>query len=142
MAGAGGILIAGGFIGSALKPQFFPKDLSQLAFIDVMLPEDAASSSTEDVVKQVEKITGEVAAKEQMPIEAMSSFVGGSGPRFWYSLSPEAPHPNYAQIVLVFEDKHDTHHLLPHIQKRIERENRRRKSGRAPVGRAIPSVCR
>jgi multidrug efflux pump subunit AcrB len=122
MAGAGGILIAGGFIGSALKPQFFPKDLSQLAFIDVMLPEDAAISSTEDVVKQVEKITGEVAAKEQMPIEAMSSFVGGSGPRFWYSLSPEAPHPNYAQIVLVFEDKHDTHYLLPHIQKRIDRE--------------------
>jgi multidrug efflux pump subunit AcrB len=122
MAGAAVMLVTGGLVASALKPQFFPKDLSQLAFIDVMLPEDAAFTATSDVVKQVETIAGEVSAKERMPIEAMSTFVGGSGPRFWYSLSPEAPHPNYAQIVLVFQDKHDTHHLLPHIQKRVDRE--------------------
>ena len=122
MAGAVCILAGGGFIAKQLKPQFFPKDLSQLAFIDVNLPEDAAFSSTNEVVKQVEKIAGEVAAEKHMPIEAMSSFVGGGGPRFWYSLSPEAPHPNYAQVVLVFVDKHQTHHLLPHIQDRINRE--------------------
>jgi multidrug efflux pump subunit AcrB len=57
-----------------------------------------------------------------MPIEAMATFVGGGGPRFWYSLSPEAPHPNYAQVVLVLGDKHDTQHLLPHIKQRIDRE--------------------
>jgi multidrug efflux pump subunit AcrB len=122
MAAATAVLVGGGLVASSLKPQFFPKDLSQLAFIDVMLPEDAAISSTGDVVQQVEKITAEVAAAEKMPIQAMSSFVGGSGPRFWYSLSPEMPHPNYAQIVLVFEDKHHTHHLLPRIQQRVERE--------------------
>jgi multidrug efflux pump subunit AcrB len=122
MAGAAAVLAGGGIMARALKPQFFPKDLSQLAFIDVMLPEDAAISSTSEVVMQVEKITSEVAAAKRMPIEAISSFVGGSGPRFWYSLSPEMPHPNYAQVVLVFEDKHHTHHLLPHIQARVERE--------------------
>src|SRR5262249_34321754 len=77
---------------------------------------------TSDIVKQVEKIVGEVSAAKQMPIEAMSSFVGGGGPRFWYSLSPEAPHPNYGQIVLVFGDKHHTQHLLPFMQERIDRE--------------------
>jgi multidrug efflux pump subunit AcrB len=122
MAGATAVLVLGGVAGSFLKPQFFPKDLSQLAFIDVLLPEDAAFSSTSEVVAQIEKIAGEVAEEKHMPIEAMSTFVGGGAPRFWYSLSPEAPHPNYAQIVLVFEDKHDTHHLLPHIQARVNRE--------------------
>jgi multidrug efflux pump len=122
LAGAAGVLAVGGMIGKSLKPQFFPKDLSQLAFIDVLLPEDASFSSTSETVTRVEKIVGEVAAAKHMPVEAMSSFVGGGGPRFWYSLSPEAPHPNYAQVVLVFEDKHDTQHLLPFIQQRMNRE--------------------
>jgi multidrug efflux pump subunit AcrB len=122
MAGAAVVLAGGGVIAHALKPQFFPKDLSQLAFIDVMLPEDSSFKSTGDVATQVERIAGEVAAAQKMPIEAMSTFIGGGAPRFWYSLSPEAPHPNYAQIVIVFKDKHDTHHLLPHIQARVSRE--------------------
>lgn len=122
MAGAAGILVAGGWMGSALKPQFFPKDLSQLAFIDVLLPEDASFTSTSDVVTQVEKIVTEVSLAQKMPVEAMSSFVCGGAPRFWYSLSPEAPHPNYAQVVLVIEDKHQTNHLLPYIQERMNRE--------------------
>jgi multidrug efflux pump subunit AcrB len=122
MAGATGVLVLGGWIGKQLKPQFFPKDLAQLAFIDVVLPEDASFPATNDIVKQVERISGEVASAHHMPIDAMSSFVGGGGPRFWYSLSPEAPHPNYAQVVMVFADKHDTHHLLPYIQDRINRE--------------------
>ena len=121
-AGAVVVLAAGGGIGAALKQQFMPKDLSQLAFIDVFLPEDASITSTSDVVAQVEKIAQEVSAAEKMPIEALSSFVGGGAPRFWYSLSPESPHPNYAQVVLVFQDKHHTHQLLPHIQTRISRE--------------------
>ena len=62
------------------------------------------------------------AAEQKMPIEAMSSFIGGGAPRFWYSLSPEPGHPSYAQIVLVFHAKHDTHQLLPHIQERVSRE--------------------
>jgi hypothetical protein len=63
------------------------------------MPEDAAFSSTSETVAQVEKIVGEVAATKNMPVEAMSTFVGGGAPRFWYSLAPEAPHPNYAQVV-------------------------------------------
>lgn len=122
LAGAVGVMIAGGKIATALKPQFFPKDLAQLAFIDVVLPEDASFPATDEVVTRVERIVAEVAESSKMPVEAMSSFVGGGGPRFWYSLSPEAPHPNYAQIVLVMKEKHDTEHLLPLIQERINRE--------------------
>ena len=122
LAGAACLLVAGSLIGKQLKPQFFPKDLSQLAFIDVVLPEDAAITSTNETAAQVERIVREVSAAEKKPVEAMSSFIGGSGPRFWYSLSPEAPHPNYAQIVLVFQDKHHTAEMLPRIQERVDRE--------------------
>ena len=75
-----------------------------------------------EVSAQVEKIVQEVSAAQKMPVEAISSFVGGSAPRFWYSLSPDAPHANYAQIVLLFKDKHQTRELLPFIQARASRE--------------------
>jgi multidrug efflux pump subunit AcrB len=38
-----GILALGGFFGKSLKQQFFPKDLSHLAYISVILPDDALS---------------------------------------------------------------------------------------------------
>src|SRR5262249_29070706 len=113
-----GILVAGGFVGSSLKQQFMPKDLSRLAFIDVFLPEDAAISSTGQTIAQVEKIVQEVSAEKKKPIASLTSFIGGGAPRFWYSLSPEPLHPNYAQVVLQFENKHHTHELLPQIQTR------------------------
>jgi multidrug efflux pump subunit AcrB len=116
------VLVAGGKIGATLKQQFMPKDLSQLAFIDVFLPEDASFAATSETVTRVEKIVQEVSAARKMPVEAMSSFVGGGAPRFWYSLSPEAPHTNYAQVVMLFTDKHQTHQLLPYIQSRVSNE--------------------
>ncbi|MBS1830774.1 MAG: efflux RND transporter permease subunit, partial [Acidobacteria bacterium] len=122
LAGAACILVMGGMIGKALKPQFFPKDLSHLAFIDVVLPEDTSISTTGGAVAHVEKIAAEVSKERKMPIEAMSSFIGGGAPRFWYSLSPEPGHPSYGQVVLLFEDKHHTHQLLPFIQERVSRE--------------------
>ena len=122
MAAASLFLVAGGTIGKALKQQFFPKDLSQLAFINILLPEDAPLGLTNEAVLQVERIVREVAVKEKRPLESLTSFVGGSAPRFWYSLSPEPQHPNYAQIVLLFKDKHDTHHLVPELQERVSRE--------------------
>jgi len=114
--------VGGGRIGASLKQQFMPKDLSQLAFIDVFLPEDASFAATGETVAQVEKIVQEASATQKVPVDALSSFVGGGAPRFWYSLSPEAPHTNYAQVVMVFHDKHHTHRLLPYIQSRVSKE--------------------
>jgi hypothetical protein len=73
-------------------------------------------------VQQVEKIVQQVSEAQNMPVDALSSFVGGAAPRFWYSLSPDAPHTNYAQIVMLFHDKHQTHRLLPYIQSRVSKE--------------------
>jgi len=116
------VMAGGGWIGGSLKKQFMPKDVSQLAFIDVFLPEDASFSATGETAQQVEKIVQEVSAAQKIPVEALSTFVGGSAPRFWYSLSPESPHTNYAQVVMLFHDKRQTHLLLPYIQSRVDRE--------------------
>ncbi|PYV91962.1 MAG: hypothetical protein DMG05_05915 [Acidobacteria bacterium] len=116
------ILAAGGFFANSLKKQFFPKDLSYLAYIDIFLPEDAPFNLANRTGQQVENIVQQVSAEEKRPLESLSTFVGGGGPRFWYSLSPEPHHPNYAQIVLLFKDKHDTGHLLPRLQERLSRE--------------------
>jgi len=122
LSGAALVLVAGGAVGASLRKQFMPKDLSQLAFIDVFLPEDSSFSATSETVGQVERIVQEVSAAKKIPLAALSSFVGGSAPRFWYSLSPESPHPNYGQVVMLFEDKHQTQHLLPYIQSRVSNE--------------------
>jgi multidrug efflux pump subunit AcrB len=120
--GSFGILVAGGLIGKNLKKQFFPKDLSYLAYLDIFLPEDAPFSLTNQIAQQVESIVQQVSEEEKRPLESLNSFVGGGGPRFWYSLSPESHHPNYAQIVLLFKNKHDTGHLVPRLQERLSRE--------------------
>ncbi len=122
VAGAAVIFAGGGLVGRAIKQQFLPKDLSQLAYIDVFLPEDASFSSTSEIVERVEKIAQQVSAERKVVVSSISSYVGGGAPRFWYTLSPEPAHSSYAQLVLVFEDKHQTHELLPHLQKRISRE--------------------
>ncbi len=122
MLGSLGILAAGLFIAGSLKQQFFPKDLSRLAFVNIFLPEDAPFSATSETAVQVERIILEACTAIGTPLESLSTFVGGGAPRFWYSLAPEAQRPNYAQVVLLFENKHDTQHAVPAIQESLSRK--------------------
>jgi len=117
-----GVLALGGYFGKSLKQQFFPKDLSYLAYIDINLPEDAPFALTDATAKQVERITQEFAATERQSLDSLAVFVGGGGPRFWYSLSPESRHANYAQVVMLFKDKHDTDEFLPPLQRKLSHE--------------------
>ncbi len=116
-----------------LKTQFFPKDLSYLSYLDIWLPEDAPLTATneaalraEQVVKQVTEQYGrEHPGKDGKPrevLESMTTFVGGGGPRFWYSASPELRQLNYSQMVLQVKDKHDTNHLIAPLQRALSAE--------------------
>ncbi|MES1261196.1 MAG: efflux RND transporter permease subunit, partial [Acidobacteriota bacterium] len=116
------ILAAGGWIGANLGQQFFPKDLSYLAYINVWLPEDAAFGITNDTAARVEAVVQHVASEQRIPLRSVNSYVGGAAPRFWYSLAPEPNHKNFAQIVILAEDKHDILKLLPLVQARASRE--------------------
>jgi multidrug efflux pump subunit AcrB len=116
-----GLLAGGGvFAAKNIKQSFFPKDLSYLSFIDVWLPEDASLSETRARVEDVRRVlagTAEKWAKEHgrdpnEVLKSITAFVGGGGPRFWFSVAPELPQLNYAQLLVQVKDKHDTGQLV------------------------------
>ncbi len=125
------LLIAGGVVFATLKPQFFPKDLQYFSYIDVWLPEDSPVSATSAVTQQVESITRQVAedygrrhpehGRPKEVLQSMTTFVGGGGPRFWSSATPEDRQTNYAQVILRTKDNHDTTPLLALLQSELDR---------------------
>jgi multidrug efflux pump subunit AcrB len=122
------VLVGGFWFGGQLKMQYFPKDLQYLSYVDVWLPEDAPLSATRQVTAQVEQIIREVTeeygrehaddgGEAKQVLRSMTSFVGGGGPRFWISASPEFTQLNYAQVIIEVLDKHDTEHLVDPLQR-------------------------
>ena len=126
------VLVAAGIVFSTLKPQFFPKDLQYFSYIDVWLPEDAPVSATSEVAERAESIVRRVAKEygERHPehghakdvLVSMTTFVGGGGPRFWSSATPEDRQTNYAQIILRTKDDHDTTPLLSLLQTEFDKQ--------------------
>jgi multidrug efflux pump subunit AcrB len=122
-------LAAGAWAMSRLHQQFFPKDLSYLSYVDVWLPEDApleatnmASALSESVIQKVCDEYGREHSEQGRPkpvLESLTTFVGGGGPRFWFSVSPELQALNYAQIIIQVKDKHDTQHLVDRWQSAL-----------------------
>jgi len=119
-------LVIGGLFMSQLKMEFFPKDLSYLSFVDVWLPEDAPFSATNRAAERAEEVIREVTERfsrehlgEPHLLRSLTTFVGGGGPRFWFSVSPELQQLNYAQIILQVEDKHLTSKLIGPLQKEL-----------------------
>ncbi|QLA15512.1 efflux RND transporter permease subunit [Desulfolutivibrio sulfoxidireducens] len=120
--------VAGGFyLQTKLKPQFFPNDLSYLFYVDVWLPEDAPIGTTDFVARQAEAIIRDTIAAYEAAhpgedgrpapvLRQVTTFVGGGGPRFWFSVSPEQSQPNYAQILIEVTDKW----LTPKLQEPLQ----------------------
>ena len=52
----------------------------------------------------------------------MTSFVGGGGPRFWFSVTPEAIQTNYAQVIIEVRDKEATPELVGPIQDELNKQ--------------------
>src|SRR4029434_3812923 len=50
-------------------------------------------------------------------LASITSFVGAGGPRFWFSVPPEAPAPNYAQPLVQFTHSEDTNNLVGPLQE-------------------------
>jgi multidrug efflux pump subunit AcrB len=102
--------------GRFLKRIFFPKDLSYLSYVDVWLAEDAPLWATREIAFRVEETIRKTAAKyaeeegrpESEVLEQLTTYIGGGGPRFWFSIIPEQEQLNYAQVIIQVKDKHDT----------------------------------
>lgn len=125
------LLAASGLVASRLKTDFFPKDLSYLSYLDVWLPEDAPLSATGEAARRAEEVVREVTeeygkehagedGKPRQVLKSLTTFIGGGGPRFWFSVSPELQQLNYAQVIIEVNDKHDTNHLIGSLQKALD----------------------
>jgi multidrug efflux pump len=123
-------LLAGGLFLVQLRTEFFPKDLSYLSYLNVWLPEDAPLSATNEAVTRAEAVIREVtdaygkehSGKDGKPkevLQSLTSFVGGGGPRFWFSAAPEHRQLNYAQIIIQLKDKRDTGKLVAPLQSAL-----------------------
>ena len=126
------LLAIGGLAASRLNTDFFPKDLSYLSYLDVWLPEDTPLSSTNEAAGRAEEVVREVTeeygkehpdnGKPSEVLKSLTTFVGGGGPRFWFSVEPELQQLNYAQVVIEVKDKHDTNHLVGLMQKALDEQ--------------------
>ena len=124
-------LIIGGLFGSRLKTQFFPEDVQYWFYLDIWLPNDAPLSVTNDAATQAERVVRQVvenfpdaASKEKGGhlLKSLTTFTGGGGPRFWFSVSPEMPQTNYAQMIVEVTDKEASPKLARPIQDALAKE--------------------
>jgi len=127
LAGSLVILVAGGYVFSRLKTGFFPTDLSYLSYVDVWVPEDAPLSVTNAAAAEAERVIREEAEAfgkhhgHKDILKTLTTFVGGAGPRFWFSIEPEQQQLNYAQIVIEVTDKHFTSGLVGPVQAALSK---------------------
>ena len=116
-------LAAGAFFVTHLHRQFFPRDNFYLAYVDVRLPEDAPIAQTAWVARQADLVIREVTNEHDRTdgagpsLASITSFIGAGGPRFWFSVRPEPPAPNYAQLLLQFTRSEDTNRLVGPLQE-------------------------
>jgi multidrug efflux pump subunit AcrB len=122
-------LVGGGLVATKLKSQFFPEDVQYWSYVDVWLPNDAPLSLTNQTAQQTEQIIRRVVAdlehehpKEHELLTSVTTFVGGGGSRFWFSVSPEQQQRNYSQVLIQLKDKEVTPELIAPLQSALSKE--------------------
>jgi multidrug efflux pump subunit AcrB len=111
-----------------LKTSFFPNDVQYLSYVDLWMPNNASLMATneaalraEQVIRQVAEAYGnehpEKSGKPRQILKSVTTFVGGGGPRFWSSVSPQQRQLNYAQLIIEVTDKYDTPILAGTLQR-------------------------
>src|SRR6202521_5466763 len=132
LAGSLLFLLVGGLLASHLKQQFFPEDVQYWFYLAIWLPNDVPLTATSDaavtaqqVVRQIVEGSAKTVSKEESGkhlLTSMTSFIGGGGPRFWFSISPEAPQTNCAQFIVQVSDKEATPKLIGPLQAALNKQ--------------------
>lgn len=126
-------LLMGVVIFSQLKLMFFPEDVQYWSYVDVWLPNDANLDATNQTAHAIEQYVRDQAEEygRQRPnkdgtprnvLKYVTSFVGGGGPRFWFSASPQLQQLNYAQVLIELNDKEITPIFVPKLQRTLSAE--------------------
>jgi multidrug efflux pump subunit AcrB len=132
LAGSFVFLLIGALAASRLKQQFFPEDIQYWFYLDIWLPNDVPLTATNDAALRAEQVVRKIVegsektvskeAKGKHLLTSITSFIGGGGPRFWFSISPEAPQTNYAQVIVQVSDKDATPKLIGPLQEALNRQ--------------------
>ena len=126
-AGSFAFLALGGVLMSQLKTSFLPEDVQYWSYIDIWLPNDTNLDATNQTAQHVERIVRDEAekfghehagkdGKPEQILKYVTTFVGGGGPRFWFSASPQLQQLNYAQVIIEVTDKEITPEFVHHLQ--------------------------
>ncbi len=125
-------LALGGLYASRLKTQFFPNDVQYWFYLDVWLPNQTPLSTTNETTARAEEVVRNAIAAAAPGIskpedakhllKSVTSFVGGGGPRFWFSVTPEAQQTNYAQVIVEVRDKEATPEIIPRLQEELSKQ--------------------
>jgi multidrug efflux pump subunit AcrB len=124
-AGSLAFIVLGAFFMSRLKTSFMPEDVQYWSYVDIWLPNDTNLETTNQTARQVEQIVREEAEKfshehaekkGEPVLKYVTTFVGGGGPRFWFSVSPQLQQLNYAQVIMEVSDKELTPEFVKHLQ--------------------------
>lgn len=109
------ILITVHLLTSEGSEEFFPKSSRNQAFIDIQGDYGLSHDATLKTVKLVEGILN-----EYPEVTGFASFIGNSGPRFYYNM-PEAPNePNIARVVFETASNHSVPGLVKTLNRRFE----------------------
>src|SRR3954447_7159618 len=123
LAGFSILLAFGGDFATHLHDPFFRGENFYIPCVDIRLAEDAPLAATEQAVREAQMVVEEETAKhdraQERMLASMTSFIGAGGPRFWFSVPPEAPSPNYAQLLLQFTHSEDTNALIAPLQEAL-----------------------
>ncbi len=95
---------------------FFPPAERDQFVIDVWLPEGRDISATGAATATVEGTL-----RAEPTVRSFVSYIGQGGPRFYYNITPEAPTPNYAQIVVNTQSLDATDALVPRLRETLRR---------------------
>src|SRR5215469_170278 len=123
-------LVLGGIIFAQLKTAFFPEDVQYWSYIDVWLPNDSNLDATNQTARGVEQIIRDAADQFAQKhygkhghlkplLRCITTFVGGGGPRFWFSASPQLQQLNYSQVLIELTDKEATPDFIRELQPHL-----------------------
>ena len=108
-----------------VSAEFFPLTERNQFAVEVWLPESSSIEETDRITRQVESMirscspyvdeTGQ--AKERLL--NMRTMVGGGGARWYLSWEPEAPKPNFAEILIHTTDGRLTHEFAEELRRVI-----------------------
>lgn len=112
-----GLLAASLLLAPRLGRQFFPPADRNQFLIDITLPEGSSLEGTRGVCDDVLRLLA-----PHPPVAGGAIFTGGSGPRFYYNLTPRAPADHLAQFLVTTRHEDEVPALVSALRAAIDRD--------------------